>query len=86
MDYSYCSFKGIDVRLNCEKIAYFSSYMKFRGVMKHPRGVYGTPFKKYFKYPLEALFVLVLRAPTKELSELPILTVLGLLFVYCCTD
>ena len=63
--------QSIDVRINGGKVAYFSSYTKVREVMKHPRGVYGTPFKK-FKHPSEALFVIVLRIPMKELSKLPV--------------
>ena len=37
-----------------------------------PRGVYGTPNENKIKHPLEALFVIVLKTPTKELPKLPI--------------
>ena len=53
-------------------IASFSVCTKIRGVMEHPRGVYGTPIEIKIKHPSEALFVIVLKTPTKELPKLPI--------------
>ena len=46
------------------KVAYFSSFTINRRVIEHP--------SKKFKLPREALFVIVLRTPTKELLKLPI--------------
>ena len=54
------------------QIASFSVCTKVRGVMEHPWGVYGTPTEIKIKHPLEALFVIVLKTPTKELPKLPI--------------
>ena len=46
-----------------------------RGAMEHPWGVYGTPIEIKIKHPLEALFVIVLKTPTKELPKLPIFNI-----------
>ena len=72
MDNLYYSFTGVYHNvvmllmpiINGGKVAYFSSFTIVRGVMEHP-------WKK-FKLPREALFVIVLRTPTKELLKLPI--------------
>ena len=54
------------------QIASFSVCTKVRGVMEHPWGVYGTPIEIRIKHPSEALFVIVLKTPTKELPKIPI--------------
>ena len=53
-------------------VASFSVCTKVTGVMEHPRGVYGTPIEIKIKHPSEAVFVIVLKTPTKELPKLPI--------------
>ena len=40
--------------------------------MEHPRGAYGIPIEVKIKHHSEALFVIVLKTPTKELPKLPI--------------
>ena len=45
--------------------------------MEHPWGVYGTPIEIKIKHPSEALFVIVLKTPTKELPKLPIFNSVG---------
>ena len=54
------------------QIAFLSVCTKVRGVIEHPWGVYGTPIEIKIKHPLDALFVIVLKTPTRELPELPI--------------
>ena len=51
--------------------------------MEHPRGVYGTPIEIKIKHPSEALFVIVLKTPTKELSELPIFNSVYIVCTIC---
>ena len=65
------------------QIASFSVYTKVRGVMEHPRGVYGTHIEIKIKHPSKALFVIVIKTPTKELLELPIFNMHHAFFIAC---